>query len=228
MVMTHYMELLSLHSPWFLILFMAVPVVFIETIFMAEAFSLLGSGKEREKWQTLSHRGDLFFSLYFIVAALYLVTRYIPTIEWRGPIDLIAVWAYVLGIIPAFLLLFTELGFIGNGPDAKKNAKCHIFILLLFVFFTHVAMVFGMVDPRLGGYEVSAPMHQDMQMNPAFQHGAMMDGARQGGPPTGPHERLLRLRAKSLTGQHKTPSDLSGFWKPPLQTNRGLRRTATT
>lgn len=32
MVMTHYMELLSLHSPWFLILFMAVPVVFIETI----------------------------------------------------------------------------------------------------------------------------------------------------------------------------------------------------
>ena len=55
MVMTHYMELLSLHSPWFLILFMAVPVVFIETIFMAEAFSLLGSGKEREKWQTLSH-----------------------------------------------------------------------------------------------------------------------------------------------------------------------------
>lgn len=84
MVMTHYMELLSLHSPWFLILFMAVPVVFIETIFMAEAFSLLGSGKEREKWQTLSHRGGLFFSLYFIVAALYLVTRYIPTIEWRA------------------------------------------------------------------------------------------------------------------------------------------------
>lgn len=81
---------------------------------------------------------------------------------------------------------FTELGFIGNGPDAKKNAKCHIFILLLFVFFTHVAMVFGMVDPRLGGYEVSAPMHQDMQMNPGFQHGAMMDGARQGGPQQGP------------------------------------------
>ena len=184
MVMTHYMELLSLHSPWFLILFMAVPVVFIETIFMAEAFSLLGSGKEREKWQTLSHRGGLFFSLYFIVAALYLVTRYIPTIEWRGPIDLIAVWAYVLGIIPAFLLLFTELGFIGNGPDAKKNAKCHIFILLLFVFFTHVAMVF-----------------------PAWRH----DGRRAAGrPPTGPHERLLRLRAKSLTGQHKTPSGLSG------------------
>ncbi|WP_302889297.1 DUF6803 family protein [uncultured Acidaminococcus sp.] len=186
MLMTHYMELLSLHSPWFLILFMVVPVVIIETIFVAEAFSLLANGKETGKWRTLSHRGGLFFSLYFIVAALYLVTRYIPTIEWRGPIDMIAVWSYVLGIIPAFLLLFTELGFIGNGPDAKKNAKSHIFILLLFVFFTHAAMVFGMVDPRLGGYEVSAPMHQDMQMDSGFPHGAMMNGARQGGPQQAP------------------------------------------
>lgn len=186
MVMTHYMELLSLHSPWFLILFMVVPVVFIETIFAAEAFSLLANGKETGKWRTLSHRGGLFFSLYFIVAALYLVTCYIPTIEWRGPIDMIAVWSYILGIIPAFLLLFTELGFIGNGPDAKKNAKSHIFILLLFVFFTHAAMVFGMVDPRLGGYEVSAPMHQDMQMDSGFPHGAMMNGARQGGPQQAP------------------------------------------
>ncbi|WP_418378533.1 DUF6803 family protein [Acidaminococcus sp.] len=186
MLMTHYMELLSLHSPWFLILFMVVPVVFIETIFVAEAFSLLANGKETGTWRTLSHRGGLFFSLYFIVAALYLVTRYIPTIEWRGPIDMIAVWSYVLGIIPAFLLLFTELGFIGNGPDTKKNAKSHIFILLLFVFFTHAAMVFGMVDPRLGGYEVSAPMHQDRQMDPGFPHGAMMNGARQGGPQQAP------------------------------------------
>lgn len=186
MVMTHYMELLSLHSPWFLILFMVVPVVFIETIFAAEAFSLLANGKETGKWRTLSHRGGLFFSLYFIVAALYLVTCYIPTIEWRGPIDMIAVWSYILGIIPAFLLLFTELGFIGNGPDTKKNAKSHIFILLLFVFFTHAAMVFGMLDPRLGGYEVSAPMHQDRQMDPGFPHGAMMNGARQGGPQQAP------------------------------------------
>ncbi|MFR9127893.1 MAG: DUF6803 family protein [Acidaminococcus intestini] len=69
---------------------------------------------------------------------------------------------------------------------SSKEGTFHIFILLLFVFFTHVAMVFGMVDPRLGGYEVSAPMHQDMQMNPGFQHGAMMDGARQGGPQQGP------------------------------------------
>lgn len=41
MVMTHYMELLSLHSPWFLILFMLVPMVLAETILASGAFSLL-------------------------------------------------------------------------------------------------------------------------------------------------------------------------------------------
>lgn len=39
MVMTHYMELLSLHSPWFLILFMLVPMVLAETI-LASGFGL--------------------------------------------------------------------------------------------------------------------------------------------------------------------------------------------
>lgn len=38
MVMTHYMELLSLHEPWFLILFMLVPMVLAETILAAGAF----------------------------------------------------------------------------------------------------------------------------------------------------------------------------------------------
>lgn len=39
MVMTHYMELLSLHEPWFLILFMLVPMVLAETILASGAFS---------------------------------------------------------------------------------------------------------------------------------------------------------------------------------------------
>ena len=41
MVMTHYMELLSLHQPWFLILFMLVPMVLAETILAAGVISLI-------------------------------------------------------------------------------------------------------------------------------------------------------------------------------------------
>ena len=55
MVMTHYMELLSLHSPWFLILFMLVPMVLAETILASGAFSLLYKDHRSEKWDSLSH-----------------------------------------------------------------------------------------------------------------------------------------------------------------------------
>ena len=167
MVMTHYMELLSLHSPWFLIIFMVIPVVFIETIFMAEAFTLLSDKEHQAKWRHISHYGGIFLGLFFIAAPIYLVTSYIPTIEWRGPIDYIAVWSYVLAIIPAILLLLKEFGFIFNGQDERKNAKAHIIILILFVVFTHVAMVFGMADPRLAGYKpAQPPMKMDMPMAP--------------------------------------------------------------
>ena len=37
---------------------------------------------------------------------------YVPTIEWRGPIDYISIWSYVLAIIPAVLILLQELGII--------------------------------------------------------------------------------------------------------------------
>lgn len=38
--------------------------------------------------------------------------------------------------------------------------------MILFVLFTHLAMVFGMADPKLAGY---VPTQQNMQM----QHGSM-------------------------------------------------------
>lgn len=105
MVMTHYMELLSLYEPWFLILFMLVPMVLAETILAAGAFSLLYKDSRSEKWDSLSHVCGLILGVFFIVATVYIVTSYVPTIQWRGPIDYISIWAYVLGVIPAVLIL---------------------------------------------------------------------------------------------------------------------------
>lgn len=42
----------------------------------------------------------------FIIVAVYLVSSYVPTIEWRGPIDYIAVWSYILAVIPAVFYCF--------------------------------------------------------------------------------------------------------------------------
>lgn len=161
MVMTHYMELLSLHEPWFLILFMLVPMVLAETILAAGAFSLLYKDSRSEKWDSLSHVCGLILGVFFIVATVYIVTSYVPTIQWRGPIDYISIWAYVLGVIPAVLILLQELGIIFKGLDTTVKIKKHIVLMILFVLFTHLAMVFGMADPQLAGY---VPPKQNMQM----------------------------------------------------------------
>lgn len=154
MVMTHYMELLSLHEPWFLILFMLVPMVLAETILASGAFSLLYK-------DSLSHVCGLILGVFFIVATVYIVTSYVPTIQWRGPIDYISIWAYVLGVIPAVLILLQELGIIFKSSDSTAKIKKHIVLMILFVLFTHLAMVFGMADPQLAGY---VPPKQNMQM----------------------------------------------------------------
>ena len=165
MVMTHYMELLSLYEPWFLILFMLVPMVLAETILAAGAFSLLYKDSRSEKWDSLSHVCGLILGVFFIVATVYIVTSYVPTIQWRGPIDYISIWAYVLGVIPAVLILLQELGIIFKGLDTTAKIKKHIVLLILFVLFTHLAMVFGMADPQLAGYVPPKQNNMQMQMN---------------------------------------------------------------
>lgn len=165
MVMTHYMELLSLHEPWFLILFMLVPMVLAETILASGAFSLLYKDSRSEKWDSLSHVCGLILGVFFIVATVYIVTSYVPTIQWRGPIDYISIWAYVLGVIPAVLILLQELGIIFKSSDLTAKIKKHIVLMILFVLFTHLAMVFGMADPQLAGYVPPKQNNMQMQMN---------------------------------------------------------------
>ncbi|ALG41601.1 DUF6803 family protein [Megasphaera elsdenii] len=165
MVMTHYMELLSLHEPWFLILFMLVPMVLAETILASGAFSLLYKDGRSEKWDSLSHVCGLILGVFFIVATVYIVTSYVPTIQWRGPIDYISIWAYVLGVIPAVLILLQELGIIFKSSDSTAKIKKHIVLMILFVLFTHLAMVFGMADPQLAGYVPPKQNNMQMQMN---------------------------------------------------------------
>ena len=170
MVMTHYMELLSLHQPWFLILFMLVPMVLAETILAAGVISLIDGDARSARWDSLSHAASLILGVFFIFAAGYIVISYMPTILWRGPIDYIAVWSYVLAIIPAVLLILFELGVVCKNADVEKRLKRHTLLMILFIFFTHMAMVFGMADPQLAGY---VPPQQTMNMQMNMQNGQM-------------------------------------------------------
>lgn len=80
---------------------------------------------------------------------------------WKGWADELAIVAYLLGIIPFGALALMELGVIGKGLEPRKKLLHHFGWLVLFLIVSHVAMVFGMVDPTITGYKPApASMHQ--------------------------------------------------------------------
>ena len=152
MSMTHYMELLATNQPWNLILFMAIPVVLAETVAITELFILFTretSGTVRNINRAASIAGGIYFTGVF---GYLLVTAAIPlTVNggWRGPADVIAVSAYLSGIVPLLGMALLDLGIIAGGQSTESKLRLHASLVALFLVVAHVAMIFGMLDPAL-------------------------------------------------------------------------------
>ncbi len=166
MPMTHYMELLAVNQPWNLILFMAVPVVLAETVAITELF-ILFSRQYRGGLRSINRAASIAGGLYFIgVFGYLLVNAVIPLTlggQWRGPADVIAVSAYLSGIVPLLGLALLDLGITGRGLDEEQKLKQHAMWVAVFLVVAHVAMIFGMLDPTL--LQSGAPA--------AMDHGSM-------------------------------------------------------
>lgn len=178
MVMTNYMDLLAQNQPWNLILFMVVPVVLAESL-VATEFMMAYRGPEKAGgWKSWNHGLSILAGVYFAGVVLYLLTRVVPGLAWKGWTDELAIGAYLLGIVPFGALALMELGVIGRGLEPRKKLLHHFGWLVVFLIVSHVAMVFGMVDPTLTGYQPAPAMMHQMGGMP-MQHGSMqhnMDG----------------------------------------------------
>lgn len=162
MIMTNYMDLLAANSPWNLILFMVIPVVAAEALVAAEFYALfLGEGKNAG-WRSFENKLGIFAGLYFTCVVAYLLTSVVPTLQWKGILDQIAVISYLLGIIPLGGIAMMEAGLLWNQASAEKRAKKHFQLLIGFLVISHIAMIFGMVDPTLSGW---SPMAAEAPMN---------------------------------------------------------------
>lgn len=156
--MTHYMELLAVNQPWNLIMFMAIPVILAETIAVTELYILFT--KNTSTWVAkLNKWAGIVVGVYFTGVFFYLMkTAFIPlTTEglWRGPADVIAVTSYLLGIIPLGGIALLELGLIGKGKSAHEKMKLHAIFVGLFLIIAHIAMIFGMLNPEILGWNSS-------------------------------------------------------------------------
>ena len=146
--MTHYMELLAANQPWNLIIFMAIPVILAETLTATEFFVTFGhlyDGSLRKFNKIVG----IALGFYFLGVFAYLMTTVVPTIEWRGISDILAVGSYLSGVIFLFGIALLELGVIAKNSEKASKMKMHFSLLIGFLVVAHVAMIFGMLNPTI-------------------------------------------------------------------------------
>ena len=159
--MTHYMELLSLDQPYNLILYMVIPMGLAELLVAMEFFTMyhMDSGKNAG-FKAVSKFVGIVLGVYFTALVICFLAKIYPTIKWRGYADVIAIYSYLIGVIPLLGIALLELNLIYK----KAKLKLHFCLLIFFLIVGHVAMIFGMVDPTITGYKAENGA-MDMQMN---------------------------------------------------------------
>jgi len=164
MNMTHYMELLAVNQPWNLIIFMAIPIILAETLAITELY-LLFTRKFEGSVYYINRFAGITVGIYFVGIIYYIMINAIIPItqggEWRTAIDVIAVSSYVIAGLPLVWIALQELGLVNKSLGHEHKLKIHAVCVALFLVFGHMAMISGMIDPSIFGYQ--AP--QSMEMN---------------------------------------------------------------
>lgn len=181
--MAHYMELLSLNQPYNLILFMVIPVGLTELLVAMEFLTMyhMDSGKNTG-FKAVGKFAGIVLGVYFTALVIYFMAKIYPSIKWRGYADVIAVYSYLISVIPLLGIALLELNLIYKNASEKAKLKLHFFLLIFALVVAHVAMIFGMVDPTITGYKAEngeMGMHMNMPMNmpadmPMHDHHKMM------------------------------------------------------
>jgi hypothetical protein len=153
--MTHYMGLLAANQPWNLLMFMAIPVILAETLAVSELAVLFRQG-DVPRWVHLLNRwAGLLVGPWFLGITVYLTKNAVLPLTsggaWHGPADLIAVGAYLAGVIPLVGITLIELGILGRGT-ARARMRLHAIFVGVFLVAAHIAMIFGMLDPAHLGW----------------------------------------------------------------------------
>lgn len=179
MNMTHYMELLAVNQPWNLLIFMAAPVIMAETLAITELYLLYT--RKLDTWVSgLNRFAGIVAGLVFVGIIPYLLVNAVVPItragEWRTVIDVVAVASYLLAGLPMIYIALQEFGLVERGRDRWQKLKTHAVCVALFLVLAHVAMITGMMDPTLLGWQkpdmAAGGMVHDIAPEAMQQHGA--------------------------------------------------------
>ena len=164
MNMTHYMELLAVNQPWNLMLFMAIPVILAETLAITELY-LLFTRQFGGVVHSINRWSGIIVGIYFIGIIVYIMTHAVIPItkagEWRTIIDVIAVGTYLIAGLPLIWIAAQECGVVNKTLDHMAKLKVHAICVALFLVFGHIAMISGMLDPAILGYQAPQSMENN-------------------------------------------------------------------
>ncbi|MBQ9601633.1 MAG: hypothetical protein IJR46_06435 [Neisseriaceae bacterium] len=165
MGMTNYMEILGSNQPWNMILFMLIPVGLAEALVATEFFCLYKK-EASDSWSKANKILSILLGVYYFIITCYVLFAVFPKLHWRGFADYVAMGAMVANVIPAILILLLELNVIYQNKPFEQKLKIHFLLVIAYLVIAHIAMVFGMFDPALFGFEDSAShmMHHDHHM----------------------------------------------------------------
>jgi hypothetical protein len=172
MNMTHYMELLADNQPWNLLIFMAIPVILAETMAITELY-ILFTRRLNGVVHQINRLAGIIVGLYFIGVIVYLTQNAVIPLtlggQWRTFIDVVAVISYLISGLPLIWIALQELGVVNRQLGAEAKLKVHAICVAFFLVFGHVAMIAGMTDPALFGYQGSMHEHASpMPQQPAM------------------------------------------------------------
>ena len=134
-----------------------------------------------DAFQSESHCGVLA-GLAFVGIIIYFIPNVIIPLatagEFRTWIDVVAIFSYILAGIPMILLALLNLKLLFRKVIEQKRTTYAILLLAAFLVLSHIAMIFGMVDPGIAGYkpkaksfsEVQAPTHHMDSMHEGHHH----------------------------------------------------------
>lgn len=153
MLMTQYMSLLMVNSPYNLIFFMVVPMVIAETIAITEIV-LLFSSKPLLKVHSLNSICTFISGIVMLVLVfLFIKGLVLPANEqnlWKGWIDYASALLFMAAVIPLVLMSLLQVNLIFRKANKRTKMAVKIVLLSIYLVTSHAAMVFGMLDPALG------------------------------------------------------------------------------
>ena len=152
MNMTHYMSLLAGNQPWNLIIFMAIPVIMAETLTITEFFIIFNkitSGGIKTLNKIVGIIAGLYFSGIFVYLFFNAVIPLTTSGGWHTWVDVVAVGFYLSGVIFLLPISLMELGIIFKKKTDEEKLKLHFIFISGFLVVAHVAMIFGVVNPKI-------------------------------------------------------------------------------